>query len=363
MARRRRSCLLVLLVLCLSQLQYSAVRRRLYAVVRQWVRGSSAMPHRCLPDELASSDTFGDASPAHAERFLFYSPQFGHSNQLVALRNAAAWAAVLNRTLVLPHLLGHATEAQYRLGKPDRPKAAYAEVFDLARARRGVRPLKLVQASDFLALGLRPQRVLQVTGSALKLVRLRDDYFEALSLKWGPPLEIRMRSFTPHSIRYSFGGCTHHRVLAFRSLFAAWDVRPGRASPPGWMVGRLPGLTWLDKQAMPALLAPVPNLSRLVHSIHNWSLERHDSLLPPSRANATLADSGVGRQLPRELACLHLRRGDFEVDCPKYAAEARSKQGRGWVKSHFQKGWSCLQSDRVIEFNIQKLQQRAQVST
>ena len=53
----------------------------------------------------------GSALPAeeHGERFLLYQPQFGLSNQIVALRNAVVWALLLKRTLVVPHLLGHGT--------------------------------------------------------------------------------------------------------------------------------------------------------------------------------------------------------------------------------------------------------------
>ena len=40
-------------------------------------------------------------------RYLAFQPQGGLSNQLVALAHAAAWALVLDRTLVLPHLLPH----------------------------------------------------------------------------------------------------------------------------------------------------------------------------------------------------------------------------------------------------------------
>lgn len=146
-----------------------------------------------------------------SEGFLFYAPQFGQSNQLVALRNAAAWALLLNRTLVLPHLLGHAVEAAYNNSVPKRQMASLSALFDLRRARRLVAPLRVIAVEDFLALRLRPSRVLQVTASKLKLVAVRDDYFTALSLNWGPPLELPMRAFTPVTIRQTFGACAHHR--------------------------------------------------------------------------------------------------------------------------------------------------------
>ena len=250
----------------------------------------------CLPDALTgASPPHPAADDADRERYLFYSPQFGHSNQLVALRNAAAWAAVLNRTLVLPHLLGHATEREYEAGTPvRRPMATYAAAFDIARART-VAPLRVIEVDDFLKLGLSPLQLVQLEHVAvLKLVAARDDYFEQLGLGWASQrLDVPMTSFTPDSIRAAFGGCAaapapprpafggcaaapapprptpssllcpprlepapppfacrrprawrgscgHHEVLAFRSLFAAWDPRPGGPNPPGWQVGGMP---------------------------------------------------------------------------------------------------------------------------
>ena len=164
----------------------------------------------CLPDALTgASPPHPAATGADHERYLFYSPQFGHSNQLVALRNAAAWAAVLNRTLVLPHLLGHATEREYEAGTPvRRPMATYAAAFDLARARTAA-PLRVIVVDEFLQLGLSPLHLVQLEHVAvLKLVAARDDYFEQLGLGWASQrLDVPMTSFTPDSIRAAFGGC------------------------------------------------------------------------------------------------------------------------------------------------------------
>jgi hypothetical protein len=41
------------------------------------------------------------------ERFLWYAPHSGFSNQVGELRNAAVAAALLNRTLVVPPVLDH----------------------------------------------------------------------------------------------------------------------------------------------------------------------------------------------------------------------------------------------------------------
>ena len=82
------------------------------------------------------------------ERYLLYQPQFGLSNQIVALRNAVVWALLLNRTLVLPHLLGHGT-AQIR--------APHSSAFDVQAARAAIAPLRVEEMEPWLRLGIAPQ--------------------------------------------------------------------------------------------------------------------------------------------------------------------------------------------------------------
>ena len=205
----------------------------------------------CLPDALTgASPPHPAATGADHERYLFYSPQFGHSNQLVALRNAAAWAAVLNRTLVLPHLLGHATEREYEAGTPvRRPMATYAAAFDLARARTAA-PLRVIVVDEFLELGLSPLHLVQLEHVAvLKLVAARDDYFEQLGLGWASQrLDVPMTSFTPDSIRAAFGGCV-------AAAAPATPASSARATPPSLLSPRHPPLT-----PLPAVARSPPRL-------------------------------------------------------------------------------------------------------
>ena len=44
---------------------------------------------------------------ANGEKFLFYSPHSGFSNQVSELKNAILFAAILNRTLIVPPVLDH----------------------------------------------------------------------------------------------------------------------------------------------------------------------------------------------------------------------------------------------------------------
>ena len=121
------------------------------------------------PDEQRAA--WSDGQP----HYLVYAPQFGLSNQLVALHNAVAWAQLLNRTLVLPHLLAHG--AVY-------PRAAFGGAFDGARASEGISPVRVVEMDEFLHEGLRPagQIVLNTTN---KFRAASDAYFDSLDASWG----------------------------------------------------------------------------------------------------------------------------------------------------------------------------------
>lgn len=82
---------------------------------------------------------------------------------------------------------------------------------------------------------------------------------------------------------------------------------------------------------MPALLTPVPALERLVYSIRDRAL--HLAHGGGTFSKITESNSSRDHTRRRELVCLHVRRGDFEIDCPKYEAEARSKQVTGWANT------------------------------
>jgi len=49
----------------------------------------------------------GGSAELEGERFLWYAPHSGFSNQVGEFRNAAVAAALLNRTLVVPPVLDH----------------------------------------------------------------------------------------------------------------------------------------------------------------------------------------------------------------------------------------------------------------
>ena len=133
-----------------------------------------------------------------------------------------------------------------------------------------------------------------------------------------------MANFTPATIVRAFGGCARHRALAFRSLFAALDAKP-RDYPA-------PGMGWLNRKAMVALLRPAPPLAAVVSQLERCLTSGCDGNAP---ADADGNRAGAFLNAPaRRLACVHLRRGDFEEECAKYDAEISSRSPRPWVRSH-----------------------------
>ena len=296
----------------------------------------------CAPDELdPSAHGRASARDGIGERFLVYAPQFGLSNQVVALRNAVVWALLLNRTLVLPHLLGHGTAATM---------APHGAAFDAPRAAAAIADaLRVEEMPAFLARGLEPRGVLVLDINIRMRVAGDDAYFEALGVRWHnrtAPLRVPMADFTPASIVAAFGGCTaaHHRVLAFRSLFAALDAKGPKDYPP-------PGFGWLNRVAMPALLKPAPALSALVDRI-----QAH--LVAGCAASGTLRGAHATSRPACASACVHVRQGDFSEECAKYDAELRSKGARPWVLSHARRGYSCIQSESTLVTNLRSLQGR-----
>ena len=298
---------------------------------------SHALRNRaCLPDGLA-----GAVSPPLdlGERYLVYSPQFGLSNQLVSLRNAVSWALLLNRTLVLPHLLGHATADVME---------AHGSAFATAQAVGAVAPLKIIEMEAFLREGAQSAQVLRLQ-TKTKYSVASDAYFRALGPRWqplvpGPALAVPLHGFSAHAIVNAFGGCGHHRVLAFQSLFASFDGKAAADFPA-------PGLAWLDQQAMPALLTPQPKLASLALQIASRLADPDEVAKTHSKDAPGLAEGPHARPL----ACAHIRRGDFQQECARYDEELKRPSPRAWVVWHYRQGWSCFQTEKELALNLQVL--------
>lgn len=76
------------------------------------------------------------------EKFLWYAPHSGFSNQLSEFRNAVLMAAILNRTLIVPPVLDHHAVAlgscpKFRVLSPNQLRlSVWNHVIDLIRTHR-----------------------------------------------------------------------------------------------------------------------------------------------------------------------------------------------------------------------------------
>ena len=334
----------------------------------------------CIIDELLSkepdhSDGTGTWRTAvDGERFLLYAPQFGLGNQQITLRNAVIWALVLNRTLVLPHLLSHSGCSNATLcASSPQEMATHDAAFTLEQsAMSNLAPLRVIEMTRFLQLRLRPRRLLVLTIKARWAYRMTDEYWSLLGVKWHreqPALHVPLNDptlkdpFRPADIQSSFRGCGHHAVLAFRSLFAAADVGKGVRWPS-------PGQRRVDSVIMPTLYRPSRSLLHAAERLTGVLRETASrssggavtsgSQQQQQQPGATRAGTtgGTGHGLARVatlLACVHIRLGDIVPDCKRYEEESKLASGRAWVKSHFQKGYTCHQTPEALEANLNAL--------
>lgn len=112
------------------------------------LRAVVVSPHSPLPDGINVSAPLlqcSDGSSSlmgNGERFLLYAPHSGFSNQLSELRNAILFAAILNRTLVVPPVLDHhaivlGSCPKFRVSSPSDLRASvWDHTMELLRNRR-----------------------------------------------------------------------------------------------------------------------------------------------------------------------------------------------------------------------------------
>ncbi|ONK73545.1 uncharacterized protein A4U43_C04F32740 [Asparagus officinalis] len=95
------------------------------------------------------------------ERFLWYAPHSGFSNQLSELRNAILISAILNRTLVVPPVLDHHAVAlgscpKFRVKGPAELRAAvWDHIMQLAEERRYVSMADIIDLSSITSSKVR----------------------------------------------------------------------------------------------------------------------------------------------------------------------------------------------------------------
>ena len=104
-----------------------------------FVSYTSHIPNSLLPISRTSQCT---PQNLPGQRFLWYAPHSGFSNQVSEFKNAILMAAILNRTLVVPPILDHHAVAlgscpKFRvLGPGEIRLSVWNHVIDLLRSQR-----------------------------------------------------------------------------------------------------------------------------------------------------------------------------------------------------------------------------------
>mgnify|MGYP004708890575 CR=1 FL=1 len=96
--RPKSKAFALFILLCCSLLLFITYKRLLPPSVLSISGNSEQVP---VPPQCTSSEEF------RGEKFLWYAPHSGFSNQLSEFKNAILMAAILNRTLIVPPILDH----------------------------------------------------------------------------------------------------------------------------------------------------------------------------------------------------------------------------------------------------------------
>jgi hypothetical protein len=267
----------------------------------------------CVPP-MASAQT-SDSPSTHTEgcllpktnyhkdvrrRYLAYMPQGGLGNQLQELQHAVGWALALNRWLVLPHLLPHASTNESRqhpvmiagqrafiaadelvpfsaLFTPPIRHSMAASAADQTSANS---LLETIQISHLLKLQVRPSFEI-VLPATTRVLNASSTYLNAIG--WGRAVARHIASprntskWSESDMRLAFGAC-NDPLLLFRSVLASCERSIFR------------GISG--------------TVSRLIMPRPHLELE----------ATATIAQLNVAQNA--SFGCLQVRRGDFLRYCP-----------------------------------------------
>ena len=265
MAPRRAICVLLALAVCVLLWCFAAavttdVPVPAHAHVKPKPVPMTASAADAVHAEGSLACILGHTSPmaesdSTLERFFVYAPPPGVA-QPVALRHAIAWSSLLNRTLVLPHLLGRSSSSG--AGR-QRAMASFGSAFDLTSAHSRIAPLRVIEMEQFAKMQALPERllVLQQPGVVPPAPPSSFEYFEALRMRQSAaradggssesgaadgaptgddsaasdggdgddggdmkpfrPFRVELPAYSEGVVAAAFGGCVAHRVSARRS--------------------------------------------------------------------------------------------------------------------------------------------------
>lgn len=246
------------------------------------------------------------------QKYFVYNPQMGMNNQIQALSNAAHWASILHRTLVIPHIFfPRASAADF---KDTRDWIQYNELFDAAGLNSVYPGLEFVYATVSFMQALAPSHLISVDAKRPVFDTLQDGYFKAFGWEGihGVDLRKSVRLNDDRHIVGTFGGC-EHGALVLDSLFY---LRPRRSSSK-------------DREVWRQLTRPSLPVQALVAAGVDFVKQAGSS---------------------EAYTCMHIRLGDFSSMCA--AADNAEYE---WLKKMKQLGFHCEVDSGLIKSALKSL--------
>ncbi|XP_062073934.1 O-fucosyltransferase 30 [Humulus lupulus] len=118
------------------------------------------LPYYFLTPKSLLSKTSSRCNSYHGQKFLWYAPHSGFSNQLSEFKNALLMSAILNRTLLIPPILDHHAVAlgscpKFRVLEPNQIRnTVWDHVVDLIRTKRYVSMADIIDISSLVSSSL-----------------------------------------------------------------------------------------------------------------------------------------------------------------------------------------------------------------
>lgn len=238
------------------------------------------------------------------QKFLFFAPQMGMNNQLIAIVHALQWAKILDRKLIIPHLFFPRVNAASSM-VPDE-WVEYTDVFDISDISK-LGPFKHAYVSPEHLRYFSPERIIAMEKTPL--FDTLDTYYLSY-FGWGNVTRIPLREYIPENlnsnlIQARLGTC-HDQIMVFDGMYYS---RPSD----------------LNSESFGKLLSHVrkPN-SLTAHVIHEAA---NTIKLTFNMSNYT---------------CMHMRLGDFIPMC-----NADSNMST-WIDHLRAQGFNCSVTSDLI---------------
>jgi hypothetical protein len=251
------------------------------------------------------------------QRYLIYQPQFGFSNQQIALKNAAYWATCLNRTLVVPPIFVPRVSEAKILSAADLVYFDEIFRFDHVHVNYCSAMLRTESLTTFSRRGIHPVLVYDIhpnmTGDELSDVFFNDIIPWSSIPRRKFKLDMCSESMSARKLQRHFGHIKDS-VLAFNGMYKC-SMIDSRAKSEAFRL---------------ALFRPSPLFLSIRREVFG-----------------ALRVLGLGFQMEAECLCVQLRLGDFESVC---------NLNTPWLSKKRKTGNTCLPSAANVSAAVARWQ-------